>query len=136
MKKFFSLLLLLATICFTFTSCSDDSDEPDLGIRDNIIGTWVGTDVKYDGDWIDITKYPYNSRLGFSASFYDDGTYYGKGALGTGSGTYTIKGKTIETYVNGKLYLKYEVIDMTSTTAHLNIIDNNSSMEVKVVKTK
>lgn len=136
MKKIFSLLLLLASFCFIFSSCSDDNDEPDMGIKENIIGTWVGSEAKIDGKWIDITKYPYSSSLGFSATFYEDGTYYGKGALGTGHGTYSIKGKTIETYVDGKLYLKYEVNDMTSSTATLTIIEGKSTLEVKVVKTK
>lgn len=135
MKKVFSLMLLLATICIALPSCSDDEDEPDAGIKENIIGTWKGTAAKVDGEWIDITKRPYN-ELGFSATFYDDGTYYGKGAFGTGSGTYTIKGKTIETYVNGKLYLKYNVKEITGTTAELTIIEDDDTLDVRVRKTK
>lgn len=127
-------MLLLATIVIAMPSCSDDKDEPDGGIKENIIGTWKGTAAKVDGNWIDITKYPYSS-LGFSATFYKDGTYYGKGAFGTGSGTYKIKGKTIETYVDGTLYLKYEVKEMTSSTAELTIVEGNSTLDVKVIKT-
>ena len=129
-------MLLLATIFIVLPGCSDDKDEPGGGIKENIVGTWTGTAAKIDGKWIDITKYPYNTRLGFSATFYDDGTYYGKGAFGTGSGTYKIKGNTIETYVGGNLYLKYEVKEMTSSTAELTIIEGNSTLDVKVVKTK
>ncbi len=134
MKKLFSLMLLLATI-LTFTACSDDDDEPDAGIKENIVGTWKGTAAKIDGSWIDITEYPYNHSLGFSATFYDDGTYYGKGAFGTGSGTYTIKGKTIETYVDGELYLKYIVKEMTSSTAELTIVEGDDTLDVRVMKT-
>lgn len=129
-------MLLLATIFIALPSCSDDKDEPDGGIKENIVGTWKGTAAKIDGKWIDITEYPYNTRLGFSATFYDDGTYYGKGAFGTGSGTYKIKGKTIETYVGGELYLKYEVKEMTSSAAELTIIEGTSTLDVRVIKTK
>lgn len=135
MKKVFSLMLLLATM-FTFTACSSDDDESDSFITDNIIGTWEGTAAFVDGKWIDITEWPYSSRLGFSATFYNDGTYYGRGAFGTGSGTYKIKGKTIETYVSGKLYLKYNVKSMTSNTAELSIVEGSNSLDVKVRKTK
>jgi len=135
MKKVFSLMLLLATICIALPSCSDD-DDPDAGVKENIVGTWEGTAAKIDGKWIDITRYPYSSRLGFSATFRKDGTYYGKGAFGTGSGTYTIKGKTIETYVDGELYLKYKVNEMTSSTAELTIIEDDDTLDVRVMKTK
>lgn len=128
-------MLLLATM-FTFTACSSDDDESDSFITDNIIGTWEGTAAFVDGKWIDITEWPYSSRLGFSATFYNDGTYYGRGAFGTGSGTYKIKGKTIETYVSGKLYLKYNVKSMTSNTAELSIVEGSNSLDVKVRKTK
>lgn len=136
MRKVFSLMLLFATIFIALPSCSDDKDEPDGGIKENIIGTWKGTAAKIDGKWIDITEYPYNTRLGFSATFYNDGTYYGKGAFGTGSGTYKIKGKTIETYVDGDLYLKYEVKEMTSSAAELTIVEGSSTLDVRVIKTK
>lgn len=129
-------MLLLATICFVLPACSDDDDELDAGIKENIVGTWSGTAAKIDGSWIDITVYPFSSKLGFSATFYDNGTYYGKGAFGTGAGTYAIKGKTIETYVNGELYLKYNVKEMTSSTAELTIVDGDDTLDVRVVKTK
>jgi len=60
----------------------------------------------------------------------------GDGAFGTGSGTYKIKGKTIETYVGGELYLKYNVKEMTGTTAELTIIDGDDTLDVKIRKTK
>ena len=47
MKKVFSLMLLLATLVIALPSCSDDKDEPDAGIKENIIGTWDATSVKF-----------------------------------------------------------------------------------------
>ena len=126
-------MLLLATIAIALPSCSDDKDEPDAGIKENIIGTWKGIAAKVDGSWVDITKYPFTS-LGLSATFHSNGTYYGSGALGTGSGTYKIKGNTIETYVGGELYLKYKVKSVTTLAAELTIIDGKSTMDVRVRK--
>lgn len=129
-------MLLLAAMFIALPACSDDKDdEPDAGIKENIVGTWEGTAVYSKGKWIDITKYPYD-ELGFSATFRADGTYYGEGAFGTGSGTYKIKGKTIETYVGGELYLKYNIKEMTGTTAELTIIDGDDTLDVKIRKTK
>ena len=133
MKKTLFTMLLFATV-LSFSSCSKDEDESNSEIKENIIGTWEGTAALIDGTWIDITQYPYSSRLGFSATFYNDGTYYGKGAFGTGSGTYKIRGNTIETYVGGELYLKYNVKTMTSTTAELTIIEGTSTLDVRVRK--
>ena len=126
--------MLLFAMVLSFSSCSKDEDESNSEIKENIIGTWEGTAALIDGTWIDITQYPYSSRLGFSATFYNDGTYYGKGAFGTGSGTYKIRGNTIETYVGGELYLKYNVKTMTSTTAELTIIEGTSTLDVRVRK--
>lgn len=136
MKKLLSLIAVLTLILATFTACSKDDYNDDSSIKENIIGTWEGTAILIDGKWIDITKYPYSSRVSISATFYKDGTYYGRGSLGTGSGTYKVNGKTIETYVGGKLYLKYKVKEMTSTTAELTIIEGSSSIDVKVKKVK
>ena len=137
MKKLLSLIAVLTLTLATFTACSkDDDDNAEVGIRENIIGTWEGTAALVDGVWIDLTQYPYSSRLGFSATFYSDGTYYGRGAFGTGRGTYKISGSTIETYVDEELYLKYRVKEMTNTTAELTIIEGTSTLDVKVRKTK
>ena len=85
MKKVFSLMLLLATLMVSFTACSDDKDEPD-DIKSKIIGTWDATSVKFsDSEWIDISNRP---NMSLSITFHSDGSYYGRGALGNGRGTY------------------------------------------------
>lgn len=130
-------MLILSTMFIALPSCSDDKDEPDGDIKTNIIGTWEGTAVNFDGQWIDITQYPYSSVLGFSATFYENGSYYGSGAFGNGSGTYKIKGSTVETYVGGKLYLTYKVKSMTGTSAEITIIDGSGdTMDARIRKTK
>lgn len=131
MKKVFSLMLLLATIMVSFTACSDDKDEPD-DIKSQIIGTWDATSVKFsDTDWVDITSRP---SLALSITFNSDGSYYGHGALGNGSGTYTVTGKTIKTYVDGELYGTYYVKSLSGKNAELSLTMGSSSMEIRAVK--
>ena len=125
-------MLLFATIIISMTSCSDDKNEPDAGIKENIIGTWDATEVKFsDGDWFDITNQP---TLAMSITFNSDGSYYGRGALGNGSGTYTISGKTIKTYVGGELYGTYVVKSLAGNHAELSLSMDGSTMEIRATK--
>ena len=124
-------MLLLATLMVSFTACSDDEDEPD-DINSQIIGTWDATSVKLsDTDWVDITSRP---SLALSITFNSDGSYYGRGALGNGSGTYTVSGKTIKTYIDGKLYGTYYVKSLSGKNAELSLTMGSSSMEIRAVK--
>lgn len=125
------MLLLIATISF-LPSCSSDDDEPD-DIKSQMIGTWDATAVRFDGDanWTDITKYP---SLALSITFNKDGSYSGSGALGNGSGTYTVSGKTIKTYVGGELYGTYYVKTVSGNYAELSLTMGNSSMEIKATR--
>lgn len=124
-------MLLLATLLVSFTACSDDKNEPD-DIKSQIIGTWDATSVKFsDSDWIDITNLP---SMSLSITFNSDGSYYGRGALGNGRGTYTVSGKTIKTYVDGELYGTYYVKSLDGKNAELSLTMGSSSMEIRAVK--
>lgn len=122
-------MLLLATMMVFLPSCSKDND-PEENIKSQMIGTWDATAVKFEGDssWTDITKYP---SLGLSITFHEDGTYSGRGALGNGSGTYTVSGNTIDTYVGGKLYASYYVNELSGDYAELTLTMGKSSMQIK-----
>jgi hypothetical protein len=63
-----------------------------------------------------------------------DGTYYGSGYFGTGSGTWSIKGNTVNTYVGGKLYASYEIISVTSTTSELKMSMDGDAIWIKCKK--
>lgn len=131
MKKVFSLMLLLATLMVFLPACSDDKDEPD-DIKSQIIGTWDATAVKTSGhDWTDITDYP---SLALSITFNNDRSYYGRGALGNGGGTYTVSGKTIKTYIDGELYGTYYVKSLSGKNAELTLTMGSSSIEIRAVK--
>lgn len=134
MRKVFSLMLLLATM-LTFTACSSDN-EPENGIsKSQLIGLWDATAVQFnnDGKWIDITSRP---DLALSITFYENGAYYGAGALGDGEGTYTLNGNTIKTYVDGELYGSYVVNSLIGDEAELTLTMDGETMGIKAKKSK
>ena len=128
MKKYLFLVLTLVVTSFAFISCSSDDDDNQY---DNaIVGTWKLTQVKTSQsesymDW------PFKSTY---ASFQSDGTYYGSGYFGTGSGTWSIKGNTVKTYVVGELYVTYEILSLTSTTSELKMSMGDGAIWIKCQK--
>ena len=130
MKK--SVLLMFAVIAMVLSGCSKDDDDFSYPM-DNIYGTWVGTSVKVNGDWVDITKYPY-TKFGFSIEFNKDGTYYGKGYFGNGNGTYKANKNTIRTYIDGEEYARYDIKSLSGDKAELTMTMDGESMDVKVEK--
>lgn len=131
MKRFLSILILTITSLGIFYSCTklEKFDYP----MDTLCGTWEGTAIKIDGEWQDITSSIFQ-KLHFSITFHSDGTYYGKGYFGNGSGTYKAFGKTIETYVDGELYFTYHVNSMNGSTAELTMSAKGSGIEIRVRK--
>ena len=128
MKKHLFLLLTLVVATVAFVSCSNDDD--DNQYNSDIVGTWKITEVKtsQSGSYID---WPFKTTY---ASFKSDGTYYGSGYFGNGSGTWSIKGNTLNTYVGGELYASYEIISVTSTTSELKMSMDGESIWIKCKK--
>jgi hypothetical protein len=126
-------LLMIAT-SLVLTSCEKEEEQFDYPME-TLYGTWVGTGICYDGNyWYDLTDYRFE-KFGFSITFYSDGSYYGKGSFGTGSGTYEAIGKTITTYVDGEVYFKYEVINLSKSSAELIMYDRSGdSAKIRVKK--
>ena len=124
-------MLLLATMMVFLPSCSKDNDEPE-DIKTQMIGTWDATYVKFsDSDWVDITNYP---SMALSITFNKDGSYSGRGALGNGSGTYTVSGRTIKTYVGGELYGTNYVNSISGNKAELKLTMGSTSMDIRATK--
>ena len=99
MKKLTFMMLLAAFFTLCVTSCSKDDDDSFAYPMEQLYGKWKAVEIKVDGKWYDVTKYPY-TRFGMDITFYEGGKFYGSGYLGNGSGTYTVSGKTITTYVS------------------------------------
>ena len=114
-----------------FGACSKDDDI--TFDNDAVIGTWTTTSVEVNGKWYDVTTSPYN-RYSASATFYEDGTYYGRGALGNGRGTWKKSGSTITTYVDGEVYIVYKVSSLTGNTMEGTMTQGNTSMNFKAKK--
>ena len=128
MKKHLFLLLTLVVVTVAFVSCSNDDDDNQYDPA--IVGTWKITEVKtsQSGTYI---NWPFKTTY---ASFKSDGTYYGSGYFGNGSGTWSIKGNTVNTYVDGDLYASYEIISVTSTTSELKMSMDRESIWIKCNK--
>ncbi|MBO7242513.1 MAG: lipocalin family protein [Alistipes sp.] len=136
MKKL--LLLLIAPMMLLSYGCDKEKfiDAMKTAVTyEQILGTWEGTGIYYDGDWIDPTSNLLYSDLRFTITFYDDGRYYGSGFFGTGSGTYTLKGNKIYTYVNGDPYLNYTIDLIVGDWAELTMHDKSgNSLRIRVTK--
>lgn len=122
-----NVLLLLTIAVLAFTSCKKDDDE---GIghfdynKELLYGTWEITDV---------SGFPwYHERT--TATFNPDGTYYGRGYFGTGSGTYKLSGKKITCYVEGKVYMWYEVVSLDDKECTLIANDNSGRIRITCKK--
>lgn len=95
-----------------------------------IVGTWEMTAVKTSesGTYVD---WPFRKTY---ATFNADGSYYGSGYFGTGRGTWSLKGNTLNTYVEGELFASYTIISATSTVSEMKMSIGDESIWVKCKK--
>ena len=135
MKKVFSMMSLLVMLNFCMTSCS--KDEIDLGSFDyptnELFGTWKASVIHVKGSLklIIVEDYP---KYKMSITFNSDGTFSGEGYLGNGSGTYRLYGKTITTYIDGKVYATYTVNSLSSSVADITLTMGGESIDMTVYK--
>ena len=129
MKSFFKFwtFALIAIVSLSFVSCSDDSDSP---YSSDIVGTWKLTEVKtsQSGSYI---SWPFEPTY---ASFNSDGTYYGRGYFGYGSGTWKAKGNKVSTYVDDELFITYEILSVSGNNAELKMIIDGEAIWIKCKK--
>ena len=121
MKKLTFMMLLAAFFTLCVTSCSKDDDDSFAYPMEQLYGKWKAVEIKVDGKWYDIT-------------FYEGGKFYGSGYLGNGSGTYTVSGKTITTYVSGKEYAVYTVNSLSGNEADLTLRMGSETLQMKAKK--
>ena len=133
MKKLTIMMLLAAFFTLCVTSCSKDDDGSFAYPMEQLYGKWKAVEIKVDGRWYDVTKYPY-TRFGMDITFYENGKFYGSGYLGNGSGTYTVSGKTITTYVSGKEYAVYTVNSLNGNEADLTLRMGSETLQMKAKK--
>lgn len=118
-----------------FSSCSKD-DDMDLGNFDyplaELFGTWKASTIHASGRWIAVSDYP---RYNMSITFNKNGSFSGEGYLGNGSGTYKVSGKTITTYVDGKVYATYYVSSYNAGVADFTITIGKESIRMYAYNT-
>jgi hypothetical protein len=108
-----------------------ESGENELWAR-WIIGTWETTQAYIGGEWLDI---PSDTDMYATMSFYADGSYYGDSELfGTGWGTYTLSGDTVNTYYDGVLYYTYTIKSMTETSAEVTMAYGTANIPIRLRK--
>ena len=135
MKYYLNMMttLMVAILSFGFVSCSSDDGDGDFNYpKESLYGTWKMSEVKMseNGSYI---SWPMEAT---TATFNSDGTYFGSGYFGNGSGTYTAKGNTITTYVSGQVYIVYTVLSFNVSTAELKMTTPGSDEKlwIKCVK--
>lgn len=133
MKKLTIMMLLAAFFTLCVTSCSKDDDDSFAYPMEQLYGKWKAVEIKVDGKWYDVTKYPY-TRFGMDITFYENGKFYGSGYLGNGSGTYSVSGKTITTYVSDKEYAVYTVNSLNRNEADLTLRMGSETLQMKAKK--
>lgn len=128
MRKIFGLILIFA-VAAGLISCLEEHDNFSAK---QIVGTWETTQAYVGGDWINIPSY---SDMYATMTFHEDGSYYGDSELfGSGWGTYTLNGKTLNTYQDGKLFYTYTIKSLTDTSAEVTMAYKNSNIGLRLKK--
>lgn len=132
MKKYLlniMTIIMVAVMSAGFVSCSDDEDEVGIPLE-SLYGTWNISEIKV----LESTPYYPREFAKTSATFNSDGTYQGKGVYGNGSGTYTVNGNTITTYVDDEVYIVYTLISLKDDVAELKLDTGETVLWIKCVK--
>ena len=122
MKKYLFVLLTFVMTSLAFVSCSDDDD--DNPYNNAIVGTWQIMIVKTIPHGSSIA-WPFEATY---ARFKANGNYYGYGYFGNVKGTWSIKDKTVYTYVEGELYASYEIVSITQDAVELKMTMDGESI--------
>lgn len=131
-----TVFIFFFILCMLSVSSCQEEDQWDFAYTQEELcgGTWKGSEFYLDGKWIDITRKEYND-LQFTIAFSSDGTYYGTGYFGNGSGTYEAHGNVIKTYVEGVLFYTYYIHSLSGNVAELTMSGNSGdSLRFRVRK--
>ena len=121
MKK---LLFFLVIATFFLCGCKKESSggggsTPNVPME-QIYGSWVATQIFYNGEWI-----PASGSLSFSATINEDKTYSTSGYFYS-SGTYKVSGNNIDfyedTYKVATLY--FTSLDETNAEIRITVFDD------------
>lgn len=123
------MALIAILMCVSFSSCSnDDEDEFELSgpYATKIIGTWELTHYGDGKVWIPWTKKT------TSATFNSNGTYSGQGYFGTGTGTFELSNSHVTCYVDGEIFMQYDIVSIENNIAVLTMYPDSSSEKLTI----
>lgn len=131
MKKLLFITISLLGVLSVIGGCSNNDIDGNFDYPlEKLYGKWKVTHVEREnGSMIDITALNITPTY---ATFSKDGTYYGSGYLGNGSGTYKTKGKTIICYIDGIEYLKYDVLSFSGNQCELKMYAKDNSKSIRI----
>lgn len=127
--RFIGMALFAVLMCVNFASCSDsDEDEFELTgpYATKIIGTWEITHLGDGRVWIPWT----NTRT--TATFNSDGTYSGRGYFGTGTGRFELSNSHITCYIEGEVFMQYDIVSVEGDVAVLTMYPESSSDKLTI----
>lgn len=131
MKKLLFITISLLGVLSVLSGCSNSDIDGNFDYPlEKLYGKWKVTHVEREnGSMIDITALNITPTY---ATFSKDGTYYGSGYFGNGSGTYKTKGKTIICYIDGIEYLKYDVLSFSGNQCELKMYAKDNSKSIRI----
>ena len=128
--KLIGMALIAVLMCVNFVACSSSDDEEVLELTGpyatKIIGTW---EVTHYGDgkvWI-----PWTNKT-TTATFNSDGTYSGRGYFGTGKGTFKLSNSHITCYIEGEVFIQYDILSVEGDIAVLTMYPESSSEKLTI----
>lgn len=131
-----TVTLVAVLLCAVLFSGCTTEDEKSFDYDLNMLyGKWKVTAVNASGGWVDVTTYPGNLEMEPTyATFNSNGTYSGSGAFGYGFGTYSAVGNMVIIYIEGKEFMRYEVISLRATRCELMITEGKTPLRVRFQK--
>ena len=131
--RFVGMAFFAILMCVNLASCSN-SDEDEFKLTGpyatKIIGTW---EITHYGDgkvWI-----PWTNKT-TTATFNSDGRYSGRGYFGTGTGTFELSNSHITCYIEGEVFMQYDIVSVEGDVAILTMYPKSSSDKLTIKSEK
>lgn len=118
------LFAVMAIAAVVFTGCSKDDEGGFDYDKNQVYGTWRVTHVDLGEGYVDVVGTIYEDVFDPTyITFNSNGTFSTHGYFGAASGTYTMKGKTITTYLDGEELFGYDILSLSGDIGEAEMYD-------------
>ncbi len=127
------LVFLFIFNYFLINSCSSkDTSDNDEFIYDlnTLYGIWKVTEIDTGSGYEPV----HDLMIQTYTTFNSDGTYSTKGYYGSGSGKYLTVNKSIKCYIEDKLFMTFEVLNLSENNAEFKMSKYNGTAKIKYQK--